>query len=173
MFSGWSSVSQKKHMSSVNEPSDLYESTDTGSQSDLSSKTARPTLKEFPVGSWSFAVQENIHTDIEEENLATPRITIEFYGLNLFLQSRSKYVLKAASGILPESKLTAIMGPSGAGTKNRFFFVHNTKGCDERANTLFVEKRTYSFSAAPKPVPFARSPAMSLLLIVDSVLCVL
>lgn len=47
--------------------------------------------------------------------LNVSRIRIEFYGLSLQLKSSSKYVLRSASGVLIQSQLTAIMGPSGSG----------------------------------------------------------
>ncbi|GMH39179.1 hypothetical protein BSKO_07077 [Bryopsis sp. KO-2023] len=81
------------------------ESGDDNDNLDMPIIARRPTIGVF--GEFS------IDMDAVDEH--APTISIEFYGLNLKLKSCAKCVLTAASGRLREARLTAIMGPSGAG----------------------------------------------------------
>ena len=49
------------------------------------------------------------------ENISEP-LTISFKGLNLFLKTNQQKLLTNISGVVKHHEITALMGPSGAGT---------------------------------------------------------
>ena len=56
----------------------------------------------------------NESTGFKFENVSEP-LTISFKGLNLFLKANHQKLLTNVSGVVKHSKITALMGPSGAG----------------------------------------------------------
>ena len=59
----------------------------------------------------------NCETDVFPSNMTRVRLDVEFHGLSLRLRnSAQRCVLEGVSGRLRAGHLTAIMGPSGAGT---------------------------------------------------------
>lgn len=58
---------------------------------------------------------------LDNVSLTDLRPTIEFYSVSMHLKSCRKCVLASASGVFHKSRLTAIMGPSGAGNVQELF----------------------------------------------------
>jgi len=59
--------------------------------------------------------KENSLPSFNFESVSDP-LTISFKGLNLFLKSNHQKLLTNVSGVVKHHKITALMGPSGAGT---------------------------------------------------------
>jgi ABC-type multidrug transport system fused ATPase/permease subunit len=82
----------------------------------ISNSSSNPrTDKETPT---LFQAEESKTTDISPafkfENVSEP-LTISFKGLKLFLKANHQTLLTNVSGVVKHHKVTALMGPSGAG----------------------------------------------------------
>ena len=87
----------------------------------ISSLSSNPqTVNETPVLFQAAAADEKEEKPTENvssfkfENVAEP-LTISFKGLKLFLKANQQMLLTNVSGVVKHHKVTALMGPSGAG----------------------------------------------------------
>lgn len=153
--SGWLIYLGRKQTCLRNEaePTVLSENSDDGSQNSLELGSPHQNLMDTTMDGQGFAMFGDYSLDLDAAGLAATRFKIEFYGLSLQLKSRSKHVLRSASGVLPESKLTAIMGPSGSGTNTVFLNAQHQRLwwkskysiCWEKNLQFFCSPRTNTF----------------------------
>ena len=81
----------------------------------LLERTERGGLVSQVSAAGSLYPQDSLVGTEERSGMGSVELTIEFYGLTWRLRSYNKILLRGATGKLRSSRLTAIMGPSGAG----------------------------------------------------------